>query len=230
MVIRSPHFFSILEGTIMGRKKTTIETGETQRQLMDAALEVVGTKGIEGATARAIANVAGVNQSLIFYHFGSVTQLLIEAINSLNESRFKVYEAALSQAKTVEDLLAVTFEIFEEDRHGTSYVVLSQMVAGAKNIPEIATALEPLFEKFLELIKRSLTQVLGDVELPANITYDDVAIGIISLFLGVRLIGSVPKYDGQVDSLIEKVKSAAPFLNLMLTMLSIQNSSTVKDN
>jgi len=214
----------------MGRKKTTIETGETQQQLMAATLEVVGTKGIEAATARAIANIAGVNQSLIFYHFGSVTQLLIASINSLNESRFEAYETALAQTKTVEDLLAVTFEVFEEDRHGPSYIVLSQMVAGAKNVPEIATALEPLFERFISLTKKSLTQVLGDVDLPAEITYDDVAIGIISLFLGVRLIGSVPKYDGQVDSLLEKVKNAAPFLNLILTMISIQKPSTVEDN
>jgi len=214
----------------MGRKKTTIETGETQQQLMSAALEVVGTKGIEAATARAIANIAGVNQSLIFYHFGSVTQLLIASVNSLNETRFQAYESALSQVKTVEELLGVTFEVFEEDRHGPSYIVLSQMVAGAKNVPEFATALEPLFEKFISLTKKSLTQVLGDVSLPAEITYDDVAIGIISLFLGVRLIGSVPKYDGQVDSLLEKVKNAAPFLNLILTMISIQKPSAVEDN
>ena len=209
----------------MGRKKTTIETGATQQQLMVAALEIVGTKGIEGATARAIAGEAGVNQSLIFYHFGSVTQLLIAAINSLNESRFDAYESALEKTKTVEDLLAVTFEVFEEDRHGPSYIVLSQMVAGAQNVPEIATALEPLFEKFISLTKKSLVQVL-----PADISYDDVAIGVISLFLGVRLIGSVPKYDGQVDSLLEKVKNAAPFLNLMLAMLSIQKPSAIEDN
>jgi len=214
----------------MGRKKTTIETGATQQQLMVAALEIVGTKGIEGATARAIAGEAGVNQSLIFYHFGSVTQLLIAAINSLNESRFDAYESALEKTKTVEDLLAVTFEVFEEDRHGPSYIVLSQMVAGAQNVPEIATALEPLFEKFISLTKKSLVQVLGDVSLPADISYDDVAIGVISLFLGVRLIGSVPKYDGQVDSLLEKVKNAAPFLNLMLAMLSIQKPSAVEDD
>ena len=203
----------------MGRKKTTRETSETQQQLMAAALEVMGTKGMEGATARAIADQAGVNQSLIFYHFGSVTQLLIAAVNDMSDTRFAVYEIALSKATTIDDLLKITFEVFEEDRHGPSYVVLSQMVSGAQNVAEIATALEPLFEKFIALTKTSLQRILGDIELPVGLTFDDIAIGIISLFLGVRLIGSIPKYDNNVDSLLKKVQNAGPLINLMLVML-----------
>ena len=203
----------------MGRKKTTRETSETQQQLMAAALEVMGTKGMEGATARAIADQAGVNQSLIFYHFGSVTQLLIAAVNDMSDTRFAVYEIALAKATTIDDLLKITFEVFEEDRHGPSYVVLSQMVSGAQNVAEIATALEPLFEKFIALTKTSLQRILGDIELPVGLTFDDIAIGIISLFLGVRLIGSIPKYDNNVDSLLKKVQNSGPLINLMLVML-----------
>lgn len=204
----------------MGRSKTPRETSETQQLLMAAALDVLGTKGMEGATARAIADKAGVNQSLVFYHFGSVTQLLIAAVNNQSNERLAVYKEALSKAQSVEDLLKITFEIFEEDRHGPSYVVLSQIVAGAQSNPELSEALEPLFAQFISLTKESLTRVVGDLELPGEITYDDIAIGIISLFLGVRLIGSVPKYDENIDSLLSKVQSASPLINMFLTMLA----------
>ncbi|MFC7103761.1 TetR/AcrR family transcriptional regulator [Nonomuraea rubra] len=52
---------------------------DTRTKLLDAALETLRTQGMAGASARAIAATAGVNQALVFYHFGSVDQLLAAA-------------------------------------------------------------------------------------------------------------------------------------------------------
>ena len=55
----------------------------TRRLLIDAAIETLKSEGYAGASARAIAERAGSNQGLIFYHFGSVANLLLAALDSV---------------------------------------------------------------------------------------------------------------------------------------------------
>ena len=52
----------------------------TRRALVDAAIESLRFDGFAGASARAIATRAGLNPGLIFYHFGSVADLLLAAL------------------------------------------------------------------------------------------------------------------------------------------------------
>ncbi|EWM11480.1 LOW QUALITY PROTEIN: TetR-family transcriptional regulator, partial [Kutzneria sp. 744] len=49
---------------------------ETRQRLIDGAIETIRQHGIAGTSARTIAATAGVNQALVFYHFGSVNDLL----------------------------------------------------------------------------------------------------------------------------------------------------------
>jgi AcrR family transcriptional regulator len=51
--------------------------GETRAQLIEAALEVFGRLGYEGATTREIAKAANANLAAIVYHFGSKEALHI---------------------------------------------------------------------------------------------------------------------------------------------------------
>src|SRR4029079_9146991 len=45
--------------------------GETRLRVCDAALDICGLQGLEGATTRQIAKAAGANLAAIVYHFGS---------------------------------------------------------------------------------------------------------------------------------------------------------------
>jgi AcrR family transcriptional regulator len=57
------------------------ETGEgTRTRLLEAALSVVGTHGVGGATSRQIAAAAGTNLQAITYHFGSKDELVAQAL------------------------------------------------------------------------------------------------------------------------------------------------------
>jgi AcrR family transcriptional regulator len=52
----------------------------TRERLLGAALEVIGTTGVAGATSRQIAAAAGTNLQAITYHFGSKDDLVAEAL------------------------------------------------------------------------------------------------------------------------------------------------------
>jgi AcrR family transcriptional regulator len=52
----------------------------TRERLLAAALTVIGTSGVAGATSRQIATAAGTNLQAITYHFGSKDDLVAEAL------------------------------------------------------------------------------------------------------------------------------------------------------
>jgi len=52
----------------------------TRAKLLEAALTVVGTSGVTGATSRQIATAAGTNLQAITYHFGSKDELVAQAL------------------------------------------------------------------------------------------------------------------------------------------------------
>ena len=56
----------------------------TRRLLVDAAIETLKEEGFTRASARTIAERAGSNQGLIFYHFGSVANLLLAALDAVS--------------------------------------------------------------------------------------------------------------------------------------------------
>ncbi|MGW9038956.1 TetR/AcrR family transcriptional regulator, partial [Streptomyces sp. NPDC055721] len=62
-----------------GVKGQDARSQETRDKLLDGALRTLVEQGIAKASARAIATTAGVNQALVFYHFGSVDELLAAA-------------------------------------------------------------------------------------------------------------------------------------------------------
>jgi DNA-binding transcriptional regulator YbjK len=81
--------------------------------LLSAAVDVVAERGVGGATHRAIAARAGVPLSTTSYFFGSLDELIVEAlrafvvasIEELDDLTRAVSESALSPAQTVQLLV-----------------------------------------------------------------------------------------------------------------------------
>jgi AcrR family transcriptional regulator len=61
------------------------EAGDATRlALLDAAEELLITKGVAGITTRKVAEQAGVNQALVHYHFGTIEQLLLAVLERVS--------------------------------------------------------------------------------------------------------------------------------------------------
>src|ERR1700682_2621069 len=78
------------------RGKGSDRSDLTRRALGVAAIEALKEDGYAGASARVIAQRAGVNQGLVFYHFGSVANLLLAALDAVSEERLHLYAAEVS--------------------------------------------------------------------------------------------------------------------------------------
>ncbi len=107
----------------------------TRAKLIDAAIETLKAEGYAGSSARAIAERAGLNQGLIFYHFGSVANLLLAALDSVSARRMAQYGAAVDAVRTPSELVDVATAIFREDLDAGYVAVLVEMIAGASSTP-----------------------------------------------------------------------------------------------
>src|SRR3712207_4123161 len=67
----------------------------TRARIVEAALQTIREEGVVGTSARAIARAGGFNQALIFYHFGSVQDVLLAAVERISEARMARYQERL---------------------------------------------------------------------------------------------------------------------------------------
>ncbi len=163
---------------------------DTRTRLLDGALETLRTKGIAGVSARTIAAAAGVNQALVFYHFGSVDDLLAAACTYGAQQRLASYASQLDAVRSLSDLLAVGLELHRQERAGGNVIVLAQMLAGAQSEPRLAPATAQALELWIGGIETVLRRVLASSPLAEILDTGGLARSIASAFIGFEL------YDG----------------------------------
>src|ERR1700710_2947037 len=94
-------------GVRSGRAGTNVTGVATRSALIDAAIECLKTEGFAGTSARSIAARAGCAQGLVFYHFGSVVDLLLAALDTVSARRLDRYRVLVDAADGPSELLAV---------------------------------------------------------------------------------------------------------------------------
>lgn len=91
----------------MGERRTSRTGQETRDRIIDAALLTVRNEGLVGTSARVIARTGCFNQALVFYHFGSVEELLIAALERANDRRMDRFRERLDGCESLADLVSV---------------------------------------------------------------------------------------------------------------------------
>ena len=88
---------------------------DAPQRIVEGALEALRTKGFQGASARTIAALAGVNPGLIFYYFPTLDDLLLAALRETSEERLERHRPAAEAVRTPAELVALLRHIYEED-------------------------------------------------------------------------------------------------------------------
>jgi AcrR family transcriptional regulator len=161
-----------------------IKDPPTRQRLIEAGLETLKTAGFAGATSRAIARAAGVNQALVFYYFGSLDGLLLAALDATSEARLARYREAVASVESVDDLLRTARNLFREDQEVGHITVVAQMVAGSLARPALAPEVLARMEPWLELCREAFVRVLGEGQLPTS----ELADAAVTFYLGLNLL------------------------------------------
>lgn len=160
----------------------------TRRLLVDAAVETLKAEGFAGASARAIAERAGSNQGLIFYHFGSVANLLLAALDAVSSERLTHYGEVVAGAQTPSQLVEAAKIIFAKDLDAGYITVLVEMIAGASSTPGLGAEVSARMRPWREFAQTAIETSLGDTPLSTLLPSRDLAYGIVALYLGLEML------------------------------------------
>jgi AcrR family transcriptional regulator len=160
----------------------------TRRLLVEAAIATLKEDGYAGASARAIAERAGSNQGLIFYHFGTVANLLLAALDAVSSERLAHYGASIDGADSLPELVAAASAIFSEDLDAGYVTVLVEMIAGASSTPGLGPEVGARLRPWTDFAQRAIDGALADSPLGSVLPSHDVAYGIVALYLGLEML------------------------------------------
>jgi len=134
------------------------EAGDaTRKALLDAAEELLITKGAAAITTRKVAEKAGVHQALVHYHFGTIEQLLLAVLErvavSVKDRARQTYSAEESSpAAWFDEMEAKTTSDFDR---GWGKVWLENLTLAAnrpairKQYVKVATTVRRLHEEHM---------------------------------------------------------------------------------
>ena len=95
----------------MGTRRTE-KACATRRQLLDAALEVIGEKGYSAATVDEIEEAAGVSKGVAYYHFKSKAAMAESILEDGIGRIVAGFECIAAEAPTAADALTGMIELF----------------------------------------------------------------------------------------------------------------------
>ncbi|MGE5132819.1 MAG: TetR family transcriptional regulator [Gemmatimonadota bacterium] len=163
---------------------------DTRARLLRAAADVVRQQGAAAASARTIAAEARVNQALIFYHFGTVSELLEAACRQAADEAADFYRDRLARVTTLPELLELGRELHERERAAGNVAMMAQLMSGGMRDPVLARAASYAMSRWAADIETVVTRVLSGSPLGELADMGGLARAISASFIGIEL------YDG----------------------------------
>ncbi len=191
---------------------------DTKQRLIEGAIEAIRTHGIAGVSARTVAAAAGVNQALVFYHFGTVDELLSTACQTATERRVAGYRDRLRAVGSLRELLDLGRTLHAEEREQGNVTVLAQLLAGAQTDQRLAAPVAAALRLWTDEIEGVLHRVLDasvlrDVADPAGLAHAVSAAFIgLELYEGVDPAGATAALDAldRLAVLVDVVEDLGP--------------------
>ncbi|MDH3295725.1 MAG: TetR/AcrR family transcriptional regulator [Acidimicrobiia bacterium] len=193
-------------------RRTPSKSGlETRERIIQAALTTVRREGLVGASARAIARTGDFNQALLFYHFGSIEDLLLESLRWANDRRMEQFAAQFDAARNLVDLVDLAYELYVSPVHDYQSALVA-IVAGWPAGSEVGQRVMELLAPWDQMVQRTLRRCLDGSSFVKIMPAHDLTFGLVSLLLGVELNRRFDRGDEQTKSLFDALRSAATML------------------
>lgn len=195
----------------MSPRETGIEH-PTKARIVEAAIETLKAKGFAGASARAIADRGRFNQALIFYHFGTVHQLLLAALDRTSGERMERYGSAAAAARDLDGLLQVAAEVYAEDLRSGHIKVLAEVIAGASSVPELGPEIVRRIEPWIDFAAIQIGRALGGSGIDGIVPARDAAYALVALYLGIELLAHLEGTTSESDRLFDAARNLGRLL------------------
>ncbi|MEU4217848.1 TetR family transcriptional regulator [Actinoplanes sp. NPDC026623] len=148
-------------------------------------------QGITGVSARTIAAAAGANQALVFYHFGSVDELLSAACREATAARVGAYAQRFDAVTSLRELLAVGRELHAEELRQGNVSVLAQLLAAGQRSERIAETTAAALRLWVVEIEKVLHRLLAGSPVAEIADVPGLSRAVSAAFIGLELYEGV---------------------------------------
>jgi AcrR family transcriptional regulator len=193
----------------------------TREALVAGAIATLREVGFAGASARQIARRAGCNQALIFYHFGSVPELLVAALEEISSRRMAAYRTLLDRTGTVAELVDAARAIFVEDLDAGHVTVLVEMISGAQSVPGLGERIKACLEPWREFAETAVRGVLASAPVP--VPAGQVAHALVAGILGLELLAHLDGDRSGALALFDQARTIGDLLDRLRPLVSLLN-------
>jgi AcrR family transcriptional regulator len=173
------------------RRSSDSTVTPTREKLMSAAAESLREDGIAGISARVVATRAGVNQALVFYHFGTLGELIDAAARRTVDDSAAFYRQQFAQVRSLSELLAVGRELHERERAAGNVALMAQLMTGAQRDDTLAEAARYAMSRWNYEIESVVRRVLRGSPLADVTDPGGLARAISAGFIGLELYEGV---------------------------------------
>jgi AcrR family transcriptional regulator len=165
----------------------------TRAKLLSAAADSLRGDGLARLSARVVAARAGVNQALIFYHFGSVAELVQAASRETVDASAAFYHDKFAAVTSFNELLALGRELHERERARGNVAMMAQLMSGAQWDETLAGAARYAMQRWNEEIEVVVRRVMEGNPLADFCDPAGLARAVSAGFLGLELYEGVDK-------------------------------------
>ncbi len=165
----------------------------TRDRLLAAAAEALARDGLSGVSARAIACRAGVNQALVFYHFGSVSDLLEAAVRRSVDLAVASYRDRFADVGSLGELLALGRDLHRMERRRGNVAQMAQVMSGAQRDPILAKAGRYAMQRWTSEIEAVLARLLPGSVVEGLVDPRGRARAVAGGFIGLELYAGVDR-------------------------------------
>jgi AcrR family transcriptional regulator len=184
----------------------------TRRQILEAAIETLREEGFAATSTRAIARRGKFNQALVFYHYGSLNDLLLAALDELGEQRMARFRELLGAVSTWADLVAMARAIYAEDLESGHMAVVSQLVAGSFAHPELGPQVVARMEPWIAFGEEAVARVVKGTALEELLAPRELAYAAVTLYLGINLLTQLDADRSRTEALFDAAERVSTLL------------------
>jgi AcrR family transcriptional regulator len=148
--------------------RTAAAAADVRGALLKASLEVLAEEGLEAATVKRIAAVAGVNHGLVHYYFGSKEAMLLEAFNTDQRreiDRLRERFGTSSSEKPLTEFWSLMGKVLKDPKR---VKISAQLTALSMYNPELTGDINQSNQKLSSELGKVLSAQLGRTPRPSD--------------------------------------------------------------
>lgn len=190
------------------------KSAQTRAALVAGAVVALREVGFARASAREIAGRAGCAPALVFYHFGSVTDLLLAALDEVSSRRLASYAQMLDDARSLTDLIDSARVVFSDDLDAGHVTVLVEMITGAQSIPGLGEQVAIRLAPWRELAESAVRKAVAGSPAASLLPAADLAHAVVAGLLGLELLANLDGDREAALALFDRARGIAGLLDL----------------